>query len=71
MIVCRAASVWPPPETVTQVVCMRCQQNAPALQVLAAIWVTKFCDEGEQHDWSAQMLCEECAAYAVPPMGRV
>lgn len=70
MIVCRAALIWPPPDVVTQVVCMRCQQNTPALQIVAIIRITKFCDDDESHDWEAHMLCEHCVAEAVPPMGR-
>lgn len=67
MIVCRAASVWPPPESVTQVVCTRCKKNIPALTIIAAIWIDKLADEDEsEHDWSAQMLCEPCVVAAIP-----
>lgn len=68
MLVCRAASVWPPPPEVTDVVCMRCQRAIPAHIIVAAIWIDKLNHDEKQHDWAAQLLCIEgkCILEAIP-----
>ena len=68
MIVCRAASVWPPPKEVTTVICMRCAEGTPTLSAISVIWIARMV-EGEP-EWTAQLVCEKCASVAIPPVGR-